>query len=179
MTGATFCSNCGAPVTGAPAGTGSGPSSITTGIPPPGYPTQTTVRYAGVAERAVAVIIDHVILFIISLFIIIPVGLLGLAFGLGFFFGPALLVNFFLWILYFSYFEGTSGQTLGKHLMNIKVVDENTQKPVDIGRAFIRNILRIIDYLPFFYLLGFIILEVDSRKKRLGDMAAGTIVVNA
>ncbi len=181
--GAGYCSSCGAPVAGAFSQTPPGPPtpSISMGMPPPGlpYPGQSPMNYAGVAERAVAVIIDSIILFIVSLFIIVPIGLLGAIFGLGFFFSPAILLFFFLGIFYFSYFEGTSGQTPGKQLLGIRVVDETTRRPVDMGRAFIRNILRIIDELPFLYLLGFILVEVDQRKRRLGDMAANTIVVRA
>ncbi len=82
-----------------------------------------------------------------------------------------------LWLLYFSYFEGTTGQTFRKSMVGIKVVDQTTQRPIDMGRALIRNILRIIDWLPFFYRLGFILVAVEEKKKRLGDMAANTIVI--
>ena len=51
--------------------------------------------------------------------------------------------------------------------------------PVDMGRAFIRNILRIIDWLPFFYIVGFVLVESQPQKKRLGDTVARTIVVKA
>ena len=138
------------------------------------------VNYASVGDRFVAVLIDHIILAFVSLAFVIPAFILGafaFSFGFGLFFGPLILLDFLLWLLYFSYFEGTTGQTFGKSMVGIKVVDETTQRPIDMGRAMIRNLLRIIDWLPFFYILGFILVEVEEKKKRLGDMAANTIVV--
>jgi uncharacterized RDD family membrane protein YckC len=82
-----------------------------------------------------------------------------------------------LWLLCFTYFEATSGQTLGKQLMNIRVVDETTLQHLDFGRSMVRNILRIIDWLPFLYLIGFILIATNDRKQRIGDMAARSIVV--
>ncbi len=114
-------------------------------------PTGPTANYATLVDRGFAVIIDHIILFVISLIIILPLGLLGAVFGGAgfFFFGPVILLGWVVWILYFTFFEGTTGQTPGKQLLNIKTVDELTQKPVDMARSFIRNLLRIIDWCPF------------------------------
>lgn len=140
------------------------------------------VNYATIGDRFVAILIDSIILFLISLvfLFLIPIfslGGFGFAFGLGFLVGPLVLLPFLLGLVYFSYFEGTTGQTPGKSMVGIKVVDETTQRPIDMGRALVRNILRIIDWLPFFYLLGFILVEVEEKKKRLGDRAANSIVV--
>ena len=63
--------------------------------------------------------------------------------------------------------------------MGIKVVDEASQKPPPIEQAVLRNILRIIDWLPFLYIIGFILAETQPNKKRLGDIVARTIVVRA
>ncbi len=63
--------------------------------------------------------------------------------------------------------------------MNIRVVDETTLQHLDFARSLVRNILRIIDYLPFFYLIGFILIVTNSKKQRIGDMAARSIVVKA
>ena len=138
------------------------------------------VNYASLGDRFVAVLIDHIILHFISLVFLIPAFILGafaFSFGFGLFFGPLILADFVLWLLYFSYFEGTTGQTFGKSMVGVKVVDQTTQRPVDIGRALIRNVLRIIDWLPFFYILGFILVAVEEKRKRLCDMAAETIVI--
>ncbi len=138
-------------------------------------------NYATLVDMGVAVVIDHTIIFVVSLVIFVPAGLLAGLFGgqIFFIFGPGLLLEALLWILYFTYFEGTAGQTPGKQLLGIKVIDEVTQKPVEMGRAFIRNLLRIIDELPLLYIIGIILVEVEPKKKRLGDMLANTIVVKA
>jgi uncharacterized RDD family membrane protein YckC len=138
-------------------------------------------NYATVGDRTVAVILDTIILLVASLVLAIPIGLLG-AFGLGLFplfFGSFTLLWWLVWLVYFSFFEGTSGQTLGKQAVGIKVVDEVSQRPPPIGQAFIRNILRIIDWLPVLYLIGFILVETQPNKKRLGDIAARTVVIRA
>ncbi len=143
-------------------------------------------NYATLGDRAVAVIIDSVILFLVSLVFLIPLifipgigffAVFGLGFGL--LFGPLVLAPWLLGLVYFTYFESTSGQTLGKGMVGIKVVDETSQRPVDMGRALIRNILRIIDWLPFLYIVGLVLVESQPQKKRLGDTVAKTIVVKA
>ena len=127
-------------------------------------------------------IVDTIILLVASIVFALPIGLLG-AFGIGFFpsffFGPFTLLWWLAWLVYFSFFEGTSGQTLGKQAVGIRVVDEGTQKPPTIEQALLRNILRIIDWLPFLYIIGFILVETQPNKKRLGDIVAKTIVVKA
>jgi uncharacterized RDD family membrane protein YckC len=83
-----------------------------------------------------------------------------------------------LWLIYFTYFEGTSGQTLGKRLTHIKVAKEDGST-CDIGSALVRNILRIVDHLPFLYILGIILIAATEKRQRLGDMLGRTIVIKA
>jgi uncharacterized RDD family membrane protein YckC len=83
-----------------------------------------------------------------------------------------------LWVIYFTYFEGTSGQTIGKRFTQIRVVKENGS-PCDFGSALIRNILRIVDEQPAVYILGIILIASTDKRQRLGDMLAKTIVVKA
>src|SRR5262249_46352947 len=75
------------------------------------------------------------------------------------------------------YFEvHANGQTPGKKLVGIRVMLESGA-PVDVRAAFIRNLLALVDFLPGFYLLGALIVTLTQRGQRLGDLAAGTIVV--
>lgn len=69
-----------------------------------------------------------------------------------------------------------SGQTLGKRLFGLRVVGDRGE-PLRISQSLIRNLLRLLDFLPFFYGIGIIALFVNGRGKRLGDLAAGTVVV--
>jgi len=145
-------------------------------LPPP-PPPPTASNYATIVDRFVAVLIDTILTLIAAAIIAIPIGVLSLVPGLGFFFGPTTLIGFLIWILYFGYFESTSGQTIGKQVMRIKVVDEQASTVIDLGRALIRNILRIIDFLPFFYIIGIILIFTNPKKQRLGDIAARTVVI--
>ena len=138
---------------------------------------------ASVGDRIVAIIIDTLILVLISLVLWVPLFLLGSlvgAFGFfGLFFLPLVIFPWIFGLLYFTYFEGTTGQTPGKSIVKIRTVDAKTLKPLDFARAFVRNLLRIIDELPFLYLLGLILIATNEKRQRIGDMAADSIVIKA
>ena len=127
-----------------------------------------------------AIIIDSIILYVAIFLLALPVGLF--AFGTGvFFFYFLVTLGGLVWLaglLYFTFFEGTSGQTLGKQFLGIKVVDESTMKPPTMEQALLRSVLRIIDSL-LYYIVGFILIETQPNKKRLGDIVARTVVVKA
>lgn len=147
------------------------------------------VNYAGVGSRFIALIIDGIILGIIMILIAIPFGattmMLGLVSSAGIYnifsiiamYSTLMIIWFVISLLYFSYFESKTGQTLGKKLVNIKVVSVKGGK-ISFGAALIRTILRIIDGQGA-YLLGLIIILVSEKKQRLGDMAAKSVVVKA
>jgi len=68
------------------------------------------------------------------------------------------------------------GQTLGKRVMRLRVVDAGGMA-LTPGQIVVRNLVRVIDELPLLYLVGGIAMMVSRRAQRLGDLAAGTIVV--
>lgn len=68
------------------------------------------------------------------------------------------------------------GQTLGKRFLRLRVMDERGL-PLTVSQVFLRNLLRAIDSLPLFYLVGGVAMLANARAQRLGDIAAGTIVV--
>ena len=78
---------------------------------------------------------------------------------------------------YFTLMEGYLGQTVGKMLLGIKVIREDDGEVPGLKVAAIRTILRLIDVLPFAYLVGFIAVLISAKNQRLGDMAAHTLVV--
>lgn len=154
--------------------------------PPPGYAYN--YRYASLLSRFGAVVLDLLLLLAISLVIALPFGLLSIAaIGAGtpvgwlgtFLWGPFALIMFVLWIGYFTYFEGTTGQTPGKNALGIRVVSVSTGRPPSMERALLRSLLRIVDWLPTLFLLGFVVALVTARKQRLGDLVADTVVVRA
>jgi uncharacterized RDD family membrane protein YckC len=152
--------------------------------PPPPPPGALPFPLAGLFERAVAVIVDTILLIIVGAIIVVPIVLLFLLSApviLGVFSVLELLLIGFVFLLglgYFTYFEMTSGQTIGKRLMHIRVIDPATGNPPAMEKALIRNLLRIIDGL-FIYLIGLIIALTNDKKQRLGDMLAGTVVIRA
>jgi len=69
-----------------------------------------------------------------------------------------------------------SGQTVGKKAFRLRAVGDRGE-PLTFMQAGIRNIVRIVDFLPYGYGIGMIVLFANGRGKRLGDLAAGTLVV--
>lgn len=79
-------------------------------------------------------------------------------------------------VLYYVLLEAYLGQTLGKMLFGIKVVREDTGELPGLKAATVRTVLRVVDGL-FSYLVAFVAVLVSAENKRLGDMAAHTLVV--
>jgi uncharacterized RDD family membrane protein YckC len=68
------------------------------------------------------------------------------------------------------------GQTLGKHVVGLRVMDEHALR-LEFSQIVVRNLLRFIDALPLFYLVGGAACFFTKYSQRLGDLAANTIVV--
>jgi uncharacterized RDD family membrane protein YckC len=88
---------------------------------------------------------------------------------------------FILYILivlgYYFVMESQTGKTVGKMIMGLRVVP--VEGELTAQKVLIRTVLRIVDALPFFYVAGFIVMVTSARKQRIGDMAAGTMVIKA
>ncbi|MHB8126105.1 MAG: RDD family protein [Desulfitobacteriaceae bacterium] len=88
-----------------------------------------------------------------------------------------ILILFLLLWGYFVLFEFfTTGRTPGKMLVGIRVIQDNGQSITFLTSA-VRNLIRLIDFLPLFYLCGILMIFFHSQHKRVGDLASGTIVV--
>lgn len=123
---------------------------------------------AGVWMRILAALIDIVILYIIE-FILIAIthnSALG-----GF-------LAFIISIGYLIVMEGQRGATLGKMALGLRVVKMDGT-PITMNESVIRNLLRIVDAVPFFipYLLGIIFIGNSPLKQRFGDRIAKTMVI--
>lgn len=81
-----------------------------------------------------------------------------------------------LGLAYFTIPEALFGATPGKFAARLRVVRVDG-RPLDLRSVAIRNLLKPIDYLPFFYLLGGALVLLTANSQRLGDLAAGTTVV--
>src|SRR5487761_338306 len=135
-------------------------------------------QIAGLGTRAIAQIID------LLLVAVVEVAVLFFGFGAGTLTSSAtaavLLMIVLSFINVFGYFWVSealwSGQTLGKKAFRLRAVGDRGE-PLTFMQAGIRNIVRIIDFLPYGYGVGMIVLFANGKGKRLGDLAAGTIVV--
>ena len=130
----------------------------------------------GPIPRSFAFLIDKVIQAIaISALSIaaIPLGMAGIGGG---FFLIFLFVVEWLYPVLFELLMG--GQTPGKKVLGIAVVNDDLS-PVTLGTSLVRNLLRTVDFLPLFYLGAVITMLSNRRFQRLGDLAAGTLVVSS
>jgi uncharacterized RDD family membrane protein YckC len=97
----------------------------------------------------------------------------------GFAMGVYLIAAFLTSWFYPVLFEVLShGQTPGKRIVGLRVVQENGT-PIGWSSSVLRNFLLVADFLPLLYLAGIVSMCVDASFRRLGDLAAGTLVVHA
>ena len=138
----------------------------------------TSLNYQGIGPRIAALIVDTIIILIVYM-------LVGFAMAGSFSFDytgaaayPMIAASGLIMLLYFILLEGLTGATIGKRLLKIKVVRVDGS-PCGIGPAVIRTLLRIIDGLPFFYIIGMILIARSPMKQRLGDRVAKTVVIKS
>jgi len=130
---------------------------------------------AGLADRFMAAVIDYIVIFTYIFVLSLWFGIIGV-------FGDNMWIGILFIALPYSLYHLVSeifmgGQSLGKRQMNIKVVNLDGRQ-VSIGSYFIRWIFRIIDVSMTFGGLALGTMIVNGKGQRLGDIAAGTIVIN-
>lgn len=155
-------------------------------------PEQVSITYslAGIGTRFAACLVDTLlhVLALLLVFVVMLLFGLGVDTLVGDLFGgdlnlpgwmlPAFLILLFLVFWgYFMFWETLwNGQTPGKRACGIRVMRDGGF-PIDFRAAFLRNIVRYVDFLPAFYGVGAVTMFMSKDSKRLGDYAAGTIVV--
>jgi uncharacterized RDD family membrane protein YckC len=94
--------------------------------------------------------------------------------------GAALTLGYFIISIGYGIFLEWSwrGQTIGKRLLGLRVVDAEGMR-LQFDQIVTRNLLRSVDMLPAFYLVGGVACCLNRKCQRLGDIAANTIVVRA
>jgi uncharacterized RDD family membrane protein YckC len=134
---------------------------------------------AGVGSRAAAAIVDQTIRLAVIIALLILQAVAGggrdtpSGLFLAFLFTAVFLVQFGYDVLFETL---ASGRTPGKRWLGLRVVRVGGG-PVGFVASALRNVLRIVDSLPGFYLVGILAVLFTSKNQRLGDLAAGTIVV--
>jgi uncharacterized RDD family membrane protein YckC len=133
-----------------------------------------TMQYQGIWIRFISFLIDTIVLGVL-------IGVIGSILGFSVVSRTASwgfgLLSFIIFLAYFTYLEGSKGQTIGKMVTKIKVVGEDGEM-INMNQAFTRNILRVIDGL-LAYLIGAILIWRSDKKQRLGDRIAKTVVIKA
>lgn len=148
---------------------------------------------AGLGSRFVAALVDTVILFVLLIFLL-TMGLLGIAlltemanrllnFNLesdsvgGIALAIILLLTFALIWGYYVFFEWIwEGRTPGKRISGLRVIKDGGY-PLGFLDVVIRNVIRFVDFLPVYYMLGAGVMLFNKQSRRLGDLAAGTLVI--
>jgi len=137
-----------------------------------------TLPLAGPASRAAALGIDIILVIALSWLLSALSGLVAVV-------SPdwaaALpgLIFFFVQTVYGMVLEGLwRGQTVGKRVLGLRVVDDRGFR-LRASQVVVRNLLRLVDALPVFYLVGGVAMALSRHCQRLGDVAAGTVVVRS
>jgi uncharacterized RDD family membrane protein YckC len=148
-------------------------------------PEQTALEFAvaGIGSRFLAILMDVLIQSGIALgallvFVAITRGLAvagpKAALWVAAFF---ICFYFLLYFGYYAFFEIIwNGQTPGKRKLGIRVIKDNG-RPLTPAESIGRNLMRIVDWLPFFYGVGIVCAFFNKQNKRLGDLVVGALVV--
>jgi len=87
------------------------------------------------------------------------------------------LLNLGWWIYNRGYLAGTTGQSWGKKLLNIRLIGEQTGQPIGFGMALLRDICHIVDTIICY--IGYLFPLWDAKRQTLADKIMTTVVVNA
>jgi uncharacterized RDD family membrane protein YckC len=148
-------------------------------------PEQTSLEFplAGIGSRFLAVALDtllqlgvYIVLGLIAL-LVSSFGVVG-AFGKQWGIAILIFVAFSVQFGYFALFETIwNGQTPGKRWTHLRVI-QDSGRPINAYDSVLRNLLRIVDTLPSLYAIGIVTMLISRENKRVGDYAAGTVVVH-
>jgi uncharacterized RDD family membrane protein YckC len=149
-------------------------------------PEQTMLEFplAGIGSRFLAIALDTLLQ--AAAVCVVGVVLLALAIPFSFVFKSSglwavaigIFCVFTIAVSYFALFEALwNGQTPGKRWTHLRVI-KDTGRPIGAYDAVLRNLLRSVDWLPTLYAAGIITMIVSRENKRIGDYAAGTVVIH-
>lgn len=141
-------------------------------------------QVAGIGSRFLASLLDTILILLLQTVVILVFVLVLSAFDL---FGETIaawvyavlgIVGFIFFWGYYIFFEMLwNGQTPGKRWVGLRVI-RTDGTPITLSESFIRNLTRLVDFLPAMYGIGIISMFLDKQSRRPGDLAAGTLVVH-
>lgn len=141
-------------------------------------------KVAGIGSRFLAALLDTFLIFLIefvlAIFLLWPLSsMLERSFENASAWTVAIMafLIFGIFWAYYIFFESIwNGQTPGKRRVGLRVIRTDGM-PIRFADSVIRNLVRTIDFLPMNYAAGVITMFVNDQSRRLGDLAAGTLVV--
>lgn len=141
-------------------------------------------QVAGIGSRFLATLVDTLLLLLLQIVVILVLVLVLSGFDL---LGETIalwvyavlgIVSFIFFWGYYIFFEMLwNGQSPGKRWVGLRVI-RTDGTPITLSESFIRNLTRLVDFLPAMYGIGIISMFLDKQSRRLGDLAAGTLVVH-
>jgi uncharacterized RDD family membrane protein YckC len=142
-------------------------------------------QVAGIGSRFLASLLDTIIVVLLQVAVLVVLALIldsfdGSAFGdqlsawIYAIFG--LIAAIFYWGYYIFFEMLWNGQSPGKRWVGLRVI-RSDGTPITLSESLIRNLARLIDFLPAAYGVGVVTMFIDKQSRRLGDLAAGTLVV--
>jgi uncharacterized RDD family membrane protein YckC len=143
---------------------------------------------AGIGSRFLAALVDTLLIIVLQIIVNLTLFLLadalfadtldwesGLQTWLFAVFG--LMAFAFLWGYYVFFEMIWNGQSPGKRWAGLRVI-RTDGTPITFSESLIRNLVRLIDFLPVYYGIGVVAMFINQQSRRLGDLAAGTLVVH-
>ena len=139
---------------------------------------------AGLGSRFAALLVDYLIWLVVIIAFVIVIALVDPSLshfskiGEKWATAIAIAVPFLVYWGYFTLFEAFwNGRTPGKRVVKIRVI-QRTGRGVGLLESMTRNFLRIVDQFPGIYAVGVVTMFLTKQHQRLGDLAAGTLVVH-
>lgn len=135
---------------------------------------------AGIGSRFMAALVDTLLILVLQLFVYMPLSLLvrsmtdGSAGWLVALF--SLIAFVFLWGYYVFFEMLWNGQSPGKRWVGLRVI-RTDGTPISLAESLIRNLVRLVDFMPAYYGVGVVAMFINEQSRRLGDLAADTLVV--
>lgn len=143
---------------------------------------------AGIGSRFLAALVDTLLILILQIIVNMTLFLAARSFWgdlgdsdsqtliwLAAIFG--LIAFAFFWGYYIFFEIIWNGQSPGKRWVGLRVIRTNGT-PITLAESVIRNLVRVIDFLPAYYGVGVVTMFINEQSRRLGDLAAGTLVVH-
>jgi uncharacterized RDD family membrane protein YckC len=149
-------------------------------------PEQTALEFplAGIGSRFLALALDMLLQAAVWIVLAIVFAVSAVSFSLFSKVAGVWTIAILIFVLfslqfgYFALFESLwNGQTPGKRWTHLRVI-KDSGRPISAYDAILRNLLRIVDALPTMYAVGLITMLISRENKRVGDYAAGTVVIH-